>query len=137
MITVPILTADLPDTSGNIYTIEVLQAIVQQCKDKSIVGMIEMPNHVFASADKVSHEVNNIRLEGNTLYGDVTAFTNANGKIAQELLTEGRAVVKPVGFAGEIVALEGKRRRVQGRYQLCGLNVIRVGNPHTDDKVAA
>lgn len=125
----PLLPLDQVNQNGRIYPASELEKAVQQLAGKSLPGTIGYQDVEHALANP-AFEVNNLRVDGNTLRGDIT-FRNS---LAMEMVESGEAVVRPFG-TGEVDE--------QGRvidYTLKSLAIIPASEdafkPQTPDKPA-
>lgn len=94
-ITLPILEADIVGKSGYVYPKSVLVKIVEDANEKikqnglGILGSFDPPypeSGLGINLSNVTHHVENLRLEGNLLIGDVYPLNSPKGLVLKELI---------------------------------------------------
>jgi hypothetical protein len=64
---------DQPNKNGHMYTTESIQKIIDDFKDKQVFGQLGIPRDMSSSIDltQSTHYVTNLRIENNSLVGDI------------------------------------------------------------------
>jgi hypothetical protein len=80
-------TADVPNKNGRLYPLAVLNDIVTACASRTLFGMIGpfTINTANVDLDRVSHVVENLRVDGDVLKGEVRILDTPMGKIMKSL----------------------------------------------------
>lgn len=85
--TVQIATADVPNTNGRIYSKAILADIVKTHNGKPMFGMIGAEAHSLSvDLERVSHMVENIRMEGDVLTAEIRTISTPLGDVLATLL---------------------------------------------------
>lgn len=86
---------DIPTPAGNIYPADVMQKAVDKNNNKPLMGTfsgavdIKKPEDtLLIPLDKVTHQVENLKVANGGVIGDVTILNTPQGLIAQELLAK-------------------------------------------------
>ena len=85
--------------NGRIYTKKNID--LNYLNNKTIFGEIDHPNSFDVSLSKVSHSIDNFRVEGCVLYGDIKILSTQNGHILEPLVDNKMIVFRPRG-SGQI-----------------------------------
>ena len=86
--TVQIMRANVPNGNAQIYSMSALEHCVALGREQSIFGMLGAPSGAFVDLSNVSHTVENLRIEGEYLVGDVCILQTDKGHILLKLLDE-------------------------------------------------
>ena len=86
--TVEIQIVDLPNKNGRVYDRSIVDAICR--RGKPIFGCIGMPDDVKGGINltMLSHEVTELRVEGNQMVGKVRTLGTPEGKKLEEMLSD-------------------------------------------------
>lgn len=96
-----ILIADEVNSNQRIYPKSVLEKIVEDNKDKSILGQIGMPVCPMISIDvsNAAFKCENFRMNGNELICDFQSFDAPQGKMFEDLIQKVQLAYSSIGIA--------------------------------------
>ena len=115
---VHILSIGSPTVNGNIYPKEVIEAALKNVKEP-IFGGIERMEGIL----DISHQVKNLRIEGNTLVADVQVLATEKGQMLQEMLEKlGKDVSFTTCGVGQIVEENGEKTIAD--FELQSINAV-------------
>jgi hypothetical protein len=97
MRTVQILRVDVPNGNGRIYPLAALEQCVEKAKAGPIFGVLGLTEGTSVDLSKVSHTIENLRIEGEYLVGDVTILHTPEGKRLDALLDGVQIDFRPTG----------------------------------------
>jgi hypothetical protein len=97
MRTVQILRADVPNSNGRIYPLAALERCVEQAEAGPIFGSLGLTEGTSIDLSKVSHTIENLRIEGEYLVGDVTILHTPEGERLNALLDGVQIDFRPTG----------------------------------------
>lgn len=92
---VHIMRADLPNGNGRIYPMAALEHCVKRAEAGPIYGELGVPEGTSVNLNKVSHTVDNLRIEGDLLVGDITILHTPQGEQLSKILSA--CVFRPTG----------------------------------------
>jgi hypothetical protein len=102
------MQAETRNRNGRIYPIAEMQTAVEQLnkmiqEEGSVRGELDHPPSLQVASDRVSHEITELRIEGNMVFGKAKILPTPMGNIAKVLMTESK---KKIGVssrgAGEV-----------------------------------
>jgi hypothetical protein len=102
------MQAETRNRNGRIYPIAEMQTAVEQLnkmiqEEGSVWGELDHPPSLQVASDRVSHEITELRIEGNMVFGKAKILPTPMGNIAKVLMTESK---KKIGVssrgAGEV-----------------------------------
>lgn len=102
------MQAEVRNRNGRIYPITEMQTAVEQLnkmikEEGSVWGELDHPPSLQVASDRVSHEITELRIEGNMVFGKAKILPTPMGNIAKVLMTESK---KKIGVssrgAGEV-----------------------------------
>lgn len=84
-----LLHIGVPNKNNRIYPIETVEAIIEQAKTRGpILGQVGLPDDVLkVSMSNVSHMVENLRIEGEYLVGNIKVLDTPAGKVLAPILS--------------------------------------------------
>jgi hypothetical protein len=91
-----LLTLNNPNKNGRVYSTEVIQQMLDNCVNEPILGELasielyaDLNSIEYQTVDtsKVSHRIDNVRIEGDNLIGDVTILKTPMGITLIDILT--------------------------------------------------
>jgi hypothetical protein len=102
------MQAEVRNRNGRIYPLTEMQTAVEQLnkmikEEGSVWGELDHPPSLQVASDRVSHEITELRIEGNMVFGKAKILPTPMGNIAKVLMTESK---KKIGVssrgAGEV-----------------------------------
>jgi hypothetical protein len=102
------MQAETRNRNGRIYPLTEMQTAVEQLnkmikEEGSVWGELDHPPSLQVASDRVSHEITELRIEGNMVFGKAKILPTPMGNIAKVLMTESK---KKIGVssrgAGEV-----------------------------------
>ena len=96
-----ILIADEVNSNQRIYPKSVLEKIVEDCKDKPILGQIGMPVWPMTSIDlsQAAFKCENFRMNGNEMICDIQSLDNPQGKMFEDIAQHVSLAYPSIGVA--------------------------------------
>ena len=94
-----ILYIDKKNLNNNIYSKEVVDEMIDECKNKTIYGKIGMCDSPNIDLSEVSHVVTNLRIEKDMVIGTVSIIENKNGNGLKKMLKNQSVVFRTQGEA--------------------------------------
>ena len=105
---VEIQVLDVPNKNGRIYPRHVIESAILNRSERSMLGMIGMPEYVHLEAtdaatdtdsevvgtlapldvSRVSHEITELHISGNQLVGKVKVLDTPSGRVLSEMLSD-------------------------------------------------
>lgn len=79
---VVIQQADVPNLNGRIYPKDLLEKVIES---QSLMGMVGMNETSTLELEKVSHKVENLRMENGYLVGELKILSTPMGKTLSQL----------------------------------------------------
>lgn len=84
---VKIMRADVPNGNGRVYPMAALEQCVERSMTDTILGVLGTPTtDTGVDISKISHVVENLRIEDGYLIGDITVLQTAQGDILSQLV---------------------------------------------------
>lgn len=102
------MQAETRNRNGRIYPLTEMQTAVEQLnkmikEEGSVWGELDHPPSLQVASDRVSHEITELRIDGNMVFGKAKILPTPMGNIAKVLMTESK---KKIGVssrgAGEV-----------------------------------
>ncbi len=88
MIIRKIAEADKPNKNGIMFPKHILQQIVTDYKDKEILGHLGETGDQGIHLSMVSHRVNNLRMSGPKMYGDIDVLHTPPGQLLNQSIDD-------------------------------------------------
>jgi hypothetical protein len=100
-ITAKILIADEVNSNQRIYPKSVLEKIVEDCKDKPMIGQLGMPYWPKTSIDldRAAFKCENFRMDGNELICDIESLDTFHGKLFEDITQKIPLAYSSIGVA--------------------------------------
>ena len=117
-ITVCPLTANKTTANGNTYSLEALQALANGFHEDVgqgkhfLGGILSVPDlraEYGIDLGKVSHEITDLRVEGDSLIAELTILGTQMGKLVKDLFSAGVALPTSICCTGRVVEEDGKK----------------------------
>lgn len=107
---------DVPDHMNRIYPTEVLQKIVEETKadTRLLLGCLGRIDGASIPLSQVSHVVEKLYVEDDSLYCDIRVLDTPNGERLKEMLDEGHKPLTSPVWTGSTVSDQNNNEVVQG-----------------------
>jgi hypothetical protein len=124
-----------PTKNHRYYPEKVLRSIVEQIESGNIFGTLDHPERDIVDLRKALFTVENLQMEKDELYGDISFLPLTNEQrqreisLVKEMLENGSAVIRPngisaTGFQSREMSLLGVNAIVGDDYRLISFSVV-------------
>jgi hypothetical protein len=91
-LTAKILGVGVPNENGHVYPPEAVQAMIEQAEKRisagALFGELGMPLRGTIDLYNVSHQITNLRVQGDTVVADIKVLKTPQGEILKGLLED-------------------------------------------------
>lgn len=117
-----IMITDQPNKNGRIYSKETMEAAIANLNGKPVVGQIGMPEDGPIRLEHASHQVTDLRLDGDKVVGTISVLNTERGKALRDIINMDAVAYRPAGY-GTLVEREDGSVEVT-EFRITSINAV-------------